>query len=103
MQDIHWSAGLFGYFPTYTLGNLYAAQFYARAEAELGLLEERFAGGDFAPLLTWLREKIHRQGNRLWARPLVKEVTGEDLAPRYLVRYLKRKFGALYEVPEGDL
>jgi carboxypeptidase Taq len=103
MQDIHWSAGLFGYFPTYTLGNLYAAQFYDRAEAELGPLEERFARGDFAPLLTWLREKIHRQGNRLWARPLVKEVTGEDLDPRYLVRYLQRKFGALYEVPEGDL
>ena len=49
MQDIHWSAGLFGYFPTYTLGNLYAAQFYARAEAELGPLEERFAGGRFCP------------------------------------------------------
>ncbi len=47
MQDIHWSAGLFGYFPTYTLGNLYAAQFYARAETELGPLEERFASGRF--------------------------------------------------------
>jgi carboxypeptidase Taq len=96
MQDVHWSAGLFGYFPTYTLGNLYAAQFYARAEAELGPLEERFAAGDFAPLLTWLRERIHRQGHRLWARPLVREVTGEDLTPRYLVGYLQRKFGVLY-------
>ena len=97
MQDVHWSAGLFGYFPTYTLGNLYAAQFFARAEAELGLLEERFAAGDFAPLLTWLREKIHSQGHRLWARPLVKEVTGEELTPQYLVRYLQQKFGALYD------
>jgi carboxypeptidase Taq len=97
MQDIHWSAGLFGYFPTYTLGNLYAAQFFARAEAELGPLEEKFAAGDFAPLLTWLREKVHRQGNRLWARPLLKEVTGEDLQPDYLVSYLERKFGALYD------
>ncbi|MCK9375803.1 MAG: carboxypeptidase M32 [Syntrophobacterales bacterium] len=96
MQDVHWAAGLFGYFPTYTLGNLYAAQFYARAEADLGSLEEKFAAGDFAPLLTWLRAKIHSQGNRLWARPLVKEVTGEDLTPRFLVTYLQRKFGALY-------
>jgi carboxypeptidase Taq len=96
MQDVHWSAGLFGYFPTYTLGNLYAAQFYARAKAELGPLEEKFAAGDFAPLLTWLRERIHRQGHRLWARPLVREVSGEDLTPRYLVSYLQRKFGALY-------
>ena len=103
MQDIHWSAGLFGYFPTYTLGNLYAAQFYARAEAELGPLGERFAAGDFAPLLTWLRERIHSQGHRVWARPLVKEVTGEELTPQYLVRYLQRKFGTLYDFPEGGL
>jgi len=103
MQDVHWSAGLFGYFPTYTLGNLYAAQFYARAEADLGPLEEGFAAGDFAPLLTWLREKIHLQGNRLWARPLVKEVTGEGLEPRRLVGYLARKFGALYGFPNEDL
>jgi carboxypeptidase Taq len=102
MQDMHWSAGLFGYFPTYTLGNLYAAQFYARAETELGPLEEQFAAGDFAPLLGWLREKIHRQGHRLWARPLVKEVTGEDLTPRHLVSYLQRKFGALYGFPGED-
>jgi carboxypeptidase Taq len=103
MQDIHWSAGLFGYFPTYTLGNLYAAQFYARAATELGPLEEEFARGNFAPLLAWLREKIHRQGQRLWARPLVREVTGEELTPRYLVRYLQKKFGALYDFPEEDL
>ncbi len=96
MQDVHWAAGLFGYFPTYTLGNLYAAQFAARAESDLGPLEEKFAAGDFAPLLTWLRAKIHSQGNRLWARPLVKEITGEDLTPRFLVAYLQRKFGALY-------
>jgi carboxypeptidase Taq len=96
MQDIHWSAGLFGYFPTYTLGNMYASQFFARTEAELGPLEDKFAAGDFAPLLAWLRDRIHCQGHRLWARPLVREVTGEDLNPGYLVRYLQRKFGALY-------
>jgi carboxypeptidase Taq len=99
MQDVHWSAGHFGYFPTYTLGNLYAAQFYAAAATALGPLEEKFAAGDFAPLLIWLRTRIHSQGRRLWARPLVKEVTGEDLTPRHLVRHLTQKFGALYEFP----
>ena len=97
MQDIHWSAGLFGYFPTYTLGNLYAAQFFARAEADLGLLEEKFAQGDFTPLLAWLKERIHSQGQRLRARPLVREVTGANLEPGHLVDYLRRKFGDLYE------
>jgi carboxypeptidase Taq len=96
MQDIHWSAGLFGYFPTYTLGNIYAAQFYARAQTDVGSLEDGFAEGDFAPLLTWLRDRIHSQGQRLWARPLVQEVTGEDLQPRYLTSYLRQKFGTLY-------
>jgi carboxypeptidase Taq len=66
-------------------------------------LGERFAAGDFAPLLTWLRERIHSQGHRLWARPLVQEVTGEELTPQYLVRYLQRKFGTLYDFPEGGL
>ncbi|MEJ2671255.1 MAG: carboxypeptidase M32 [Deltaproteobacteria bacterium] len=96
MQDIHWSAGLFGYFPTYTLGNLYAAQFFAQAQTDLGSLEDKFAVGDFAPLLKWLRDRIHSQGHRLWARPLVRKVTGVDLEPHHLVRYLQRKFGALY-------
>jgi carboxypeptidase Taq len=96
MQDIHWSAGLFGYFPSYTLGNLYAAQFFSQAETELGPLEDKFAGGDFVPLLTWLRDQIHSQGQRLWAQPLVREVTGVDLDSRHLMRYLQRKFGTLY-------
>jgi carboxypeptidase Taq len=103
MQDVHWSAGLFGYFPTYTLGNLYAAQFFSRAAAELGRLEEGFAVGDFAPLLTWLQEKIHSQGHRLWARPLVREVTGEEVTLQFLVHYLRRKFGALYDFPAGEI
>lgn len=96
MQDIHWSGGLFGYFPTYTLGNLYAAQFFAQAEKDLGPLEEKFAQGDFAPLLGWLRDRIHSQGHRLWARPLVQEVTGNNLQPGHLIGYLQKKFATLY-------
>jgi len=98
MQDVHWSAGHLGYFPTYTLGNLYAAQFFARAERDLGDLEAGFARGDFGALLGWLREKIHRQGNRYRPRELVKVVTGEDPNPDYLISYLTNKFGILYDL-----
>ncbi len=92
MQDVHWSGGHIGYFPTYALGNLYAAQFFARARAELGNLDGQFARGEFAPLLAWLREKIHARGSTFWPRDLVRQVTGEDLNPRYLLTYLEEKF-----------
>ena len=71
LQDVHWSAGLFGYFPTYSLGNLYAAQFFAQANADLGDLPAAFRRGEFAPLLGWLRENIHRHGQRYAAAELV--------------------------------
>ncbi len=101
MQDVHWSAGHLGYFPTYTLGNIYAAQFFAKAARDLGDLGEPFARGDFAPLLQWLREKIHSQGNRYRARDLIKTVTGEDLNPKYLINYLTKKFGELYDLRQS--
>ncbi len=91
MQDVHWAGGHIGYFPTYTLGNLYAAQFYARAERDLGDLQEHFARGEFAPLLTWLRQNIHRQGSRWRPQDLVRQVTGEELQARYLIEYLWKK------------
>jgi len=96
MQDVHWSQGSIGYFPTYTLGNLYAAQFMARAARDLGDLDVYFAAGDFDPLLQWLRSKIHSQGTRYLPRDLVRNVTGEDLNPNHLINYLTRKYEALY-------
>jgi len=98
LQDVHWSAGLFGYFPTYSLGNLYAAQFFAQAEAELGNLAEHFAAGEFRPLLDWLKEKIHRHGQRFTAAELVRQVTGRPLSARPLVDHLRAKMGSLYEL-----
>jgi carboxypeptidase Taq len=96
LQDVHWSGGSFGYFPTYMLGNLYAAQFFARARAELGDLTEQFRRGEFLPLKEWLNRTIHREGQRYRAAELVAAVTGEPLSPRYLLRHLTEKFGALY-------
>lgn len=98
MQDVHWSRGVFGYFPTYTLGNLCAAQLLAAARKALGNLDTAFACGDFSPLLNWLREKVHAQGGRYHSRDLLKAVTGEDLNPHYFISYLEAKYCLLYDV-----
>jgi carboxypeptidase Taq len=96
LQDVHWGAGLIGYFPTYTLGNLYAAQFVAQAKRELGGLQDALAQGDFRPLANWLREKIHRHGQQWSAAELVQRVTGHRLGADALVENLREKFGPLY-------
>ena len=98
LQDVHWSAGLIGYFPTYTLGNLYAAQFFEAARRDLGDLDRQFAEGDFGPLSGWLRDRIHRPGKRYRAPELVEKVTGELLDHRALMDHLKAKFGPMYGV-----
>jgi carboxypeptidase Taq len=99
LQDIHWSAGLFGYFATYSLGNLYAAQFFEQADADCGGLQGSFARGDFSPLREWLVEKIHRQGRRYAAAELVERVTGNPLSHDALMRHLRGKFEPLYGIP----
>jgi carboxypeptidase Taq len=81
LQDIHWSMGAFGYFPSYTLGNLIRAQLFETARDEFGDLEEMFARGEFAPLLGWLREKVHERGSRYPAGELVERITGRPLSP----------------------
>ena len=96
LQDIHWSFGAFGYFPTYTLGNLYAAQFFEAAQQDIGPLDAQFAVGDFAPLLAWLREKIHRHGQCYGAGELIERVSGRPLTHMPLMNYLKGRFGPLY-------
>lgn len=96
LQDIHWSAGLIGYFPTYSLGNMYAAQFYDAAQRDLGDLTAQFARGEFRPLLDWLRKNIHSRGKQLRAGELVQRVTGTPLSHRALIAHLHSKFDALY-------
>jgi carboxypeptidase Taq len=96
LQDIHWAAGLFGYFPTYALGNLYAAQFFAQAHSDLGDLPAEFALGRFRPLHDWLVAKIHQHGQRYTAAELVSRVTGEPLSHQPLIEHLHGKFAPLY-------
>jgi carboxypeptidase Taq len=96
LQDIHWSGGAFGYFPSYCLGNMIAAQNWAAVRQALPGLEDDFARGDFRRLLDWLRTHIHAQGRRYHALDLVKRVTGEPLSARPLLAYLENRYGALY-------
>ncbi len=96
LQDVHWSAGLFGYFPTYTLGNIYAAQLFDAAGKELGDLEAGFAKGDFGRLLQWLRTTIHDKGRSLHPRELIRAATGSDPDPQPLITYLESKYRTYY-------
>jgi len=96
LQDVHWSGGMFGYFPSYCLGNMMAAQFWYKAQGGLPGLDDDFSRGDFSRLLGWLRRNIHEQGRRHDTQELVKVVTGEPLTPKHLLRYLRERYGALY-------
>ncbi|HEY1067439.1 MAG TPA: carboxypeptidase M32, partial [Pirellulales bacterium] len=96
LQDIHWSGGAIGYFSTYSLGNLYAAQLFDQAEKDLGDLATAFAYGEYHALLDWLRDKIHRHGRRYTAAELVKNVTGKPLSHEALMTDLKNKFRPLF-------
>ena len=93
LQDIHWSESLIGYFPTYTLGNVYAAQLFEAAERAIGPLEDAFAEGEFSALRGWLAENIHRHGKRYRAAALVERVTGTPPDPSALIASLSQRYG----------
>ena len=94
LQDIHWSEGLIGYFPTYTLGNLYGAQLYRHALADLPTLGSEMVAGRYGSLLGWMREKVHAQGERLTPGELIQAATGEPVSVDDYLTGLREKFGA---------
>ena len=98
LQDVHWSAGLIGYFPTYTLGNIYAAQLFQAAETELGNLHEMFAAGEFLPLRQWLNQHVHNWGRKLDPVDLIEQVTGSAPSSIFLVDGLRQRYAALYQL-----
>ncbi len=98
LQDVHWSQGAIGYFPTYTLGTLTAAQLVETIQEDLPDLPEQIAGGDFAPLLDWLRTHVHRHGRILDAPDLLDRTTSDSLSAEPWLRYVRDKFGAIYDV-----
>ena len=97
LQDVHWSAGLIGYFPTYSLGNIFAAQLVDAAEAELGELDPLFAAGDFTPLLQWLQKKVHHFGACIQPTDLVKQATSHNMNSQPLIEYLRNKLTTVYQ------
>jgi carboxypeptidase Taq len=101
LQDIHWSSGLIGYFPTYTIGNLMAAQLWQVVRRDLPDLDEQLARGDFAPLRDWLGEHVHRPGRTYEPRELLRRITGEELQVAPLVSYLRARLADAGVVAPG--
>lgn len=98
LQDVHWSAGLFGYFPTYTFGNLYSAQFFNAMKKELPTITKDFEKGNFKNAVNWLRKNIHEHGKIHTASALVKKVTGEELNSSHFTNYLEEKYKDIYKL-----
>lgn len=98
MQDIHWSMGAFGYFPSYTLGNLYASHFFETIENAHPDWEARISNGDFSFLVSWLRENIHKHGRRYTSFELLKKVTGKPFTADAFIRYVTQKYSTIYQL-----
>ena len=96
LQDVHWSMGAFGYFPSYALGNLYALQFWARLQEELGPVEPMLERREYGTILSWLREHIHRKGRCREPAELIREVTGSSLSAESFLSYIEQKYTELY-------
>jgi carboxypeptidase Taq len=98
LQDSHWAGGLFGYFPTYTLGNVFGAQLFVKAQEELGDLSKPFSRGDFAGLLDWLRQKVYSEGSRYTGAKLIEHITGSSPDHVPLVKMLRQKYSSIYRL-----
>ena len=98
LQDVHWAGGQLGYFPSYMLGNLYAAQFFATAQKEIPDLEELISSGDLKTFREWQREKIHQYGALYDPKDLIVKVTGEPLTHKYFMDYITKKFSEVYGI-----
>ncbi|MGI4787668.1 MAG: carboxypeptidase M32 [Janthinobacterium lividum] len=99
LQDVHWSSGALGYFPTYTVGNVLSVQLFDKANTDLGgQVAAQIASGDFAPLLGWLRENVHQWGRKYLPNALVRRAVGSPLDPAPYLKYLSTKFGEVYGI-----
>ena len=98
LQDIHWSGGSFGYFPTYTLGNVYGAQFFAKLIKDIPDWDKRLEKGEVSALTNWMTENVQKTGNLYDPPELVEEITGEYPNPKYLIEFLENKYSELYNL-----
>lgn len=98
LQDTHWALGLIGYFPTYLLGNLYAAQLWYKIQRDIKNTDSLITKGEFGPILSWLRKKVHLQGRRYPVNELIKRVSGKDFSAQFFLDYLKIKYNEIYRI-----
>ena len=98
LQDVHWSGGSFGYFPSYTLGNIYSAQIYNTVRKEINDFDEIIKRGELTKIKDWLTEKIYKHGKLLEPAEIIMQVTGEEINPGYLVDYLEDKYKKIYKL-----
>lgn len=98
LQDVHWSHGSFGYFPTYTLGSFYAAQFYSQAQKDIKELHQQVANSELKGLLRWLREKVHIHGRRYNSEELCERITGQKLDTSFFIHYIQEKYKGVYGI-----
>ena len=98
LQDVHWSHGSFGYFPTYSLGNFFAAQLFDQIKKDIPDLDRYFEKGEFHILLDWLRANLHIHGRKFTLNELANKITGESLQTHSFTAYLKNKYGEIYNL-----
>ena len=98
LQDIHWSAGLYGYFPTYALGNLYGAQFTNIMRDDIKDFDLCLITGELLPIKNWLHDKIHKYGSSVSATDLIRNISGESLNSDYFLKYLEKKYRTIYDI-----
>lgn len=98
LQDMHWSDGSFGYFPSYALGNLYNAQFYVKMKKDLPELRGQIENGEFSSIKEWLESNVHRHGSVYKPEELIKKMTGEELNAKYFIEYLNAKYTKIYDL-----
>lgn len=96
MQDTHWASGVYGYFPTYALGNIYSGQLLTAMEKEIPVWGAQVSEGDFQQVKQWLIESVHRYGNLYDPQDLIREITGEGINTQYYLDYLEDKYSNLY-------
>ena len=98
MQDMHWSEGAFGYFPSYLLGTIYDGMLLEEVEKELGSVDEILVEGRILEITRWLNEKIHRHGAMYTSREMIRRVCGKEVSARPIIKHFKEKYARIYGV-----
>ena len=100
LQDMHWSDGSFGYFPSYLLGSIYDGMFLDKVQEELGAVDEILASGQIKKITRWLNEQIHQYGSMREPKEVIEKVCGKEVSAEPLIRYFKEKYAEVYDIED---